>query len=123
MSTLNAALTGASVLQHIAFFFLESVFWLRPWVRKIFRVSSEAALATRALAFNQGVYNLFLSASLLLALFPPLDEVREAFQNFGVLCVLVAAGAGGWSVSSRILWIQGTLPMLVVLLKWFGASR
>ena len=51
---------------HVAIFVLESVLWMRPSVRRIFGVRSDAdAAAIRPMAFNQGFYNLFLALGVL----------------------------------------------------------
>ncbi|WP_336645197.1 DUF1304 domain-containing protein [Microbacterium sp. USHLN186] len=54
---------------HVFIFVLESVRWTQPATRRIFGVRSEAdAETTRALAFNQGFYNLFLALAVLLGI-------------------------------------------------------
>ncbi len=57
-----AALTG---LIHVLFFCMESLWWTKPAVYRRFRNTEQQARATKALAFNQGFYNLFLAAGTL----------------------------------------------------------
>ncbi len=57
-----AALSG---LIHVLFFCMESLWWTKPAVAGRFRNTEQHAQATKALAFNQGFYNLFLAAGTL----------------------------------------------------------
>lgn len=59
-----AALVVASFAAafHLAIFLMESVFWAKPAVWRMFGLRSQAdAQTTRPLAYNQGFYNLFLA--------------------------------------------------------------
>ncbi len=47
---------------HVLFFCMESLWWTKPAVYRRFRSTPEQAQATKALAFNQGFYNVFLAA-------------------------------------------------------------
>ncbi len=73
-------------LVHVYIFFLESVAWTSPRVRRVFGIASESeAQATRTLAFNQGFYNLFLAIGAILGV------------------VLVLAGNGATADPRRVL--------------------
>ncbi len=61
MSRLLLFSAGLAILFHVAAFAMESLLWEKPFVRKIFRQDEAAAKTTRALAFNQGFYNLCLA--------------------------------------------------------------
>lgn len=53
---------GLAAAIHVYIFVLESLRWDLPSTRKAFGIHTDAeAIATRALAFNQGFYNLFLA--------------------------------------------------------------
>jgi len=59
--------TGISGVMHLYFFKLESVDWLKPKTWKKFGLASqEHAEILRAMAYNQGFYNLFLALGVLL---------------------------------------------------------
>ena len=62
------------------------------------------------LAANQGLYNGFLAAGLLWGLFTAQWNVVVFF----LLCVIVAALYGAWSVNKRIFYVQG-LPAIAAL--------
>lgn len=46
---------------HVYIFVLESLSWTAPRTRAVFGTTAEEAETTKALAFNQGFYNLFLA--------------------------------------------------------------
>lgn len=124
ISGVFAVLAG---LVHAYIFFLESVAWTSPRVRRIFNISSEAeAQATRSLAFNQGFYNLFLAIGAIL----------------GVVMVLAGNGATGWTLVVfscasmlgaavvlvgtgrkylRSASMQGAFPLLALLFAFVGS--
>ncbi len=125
ISSVCAVLAG---LVHVYIFFLESVAWTSPRVRRIFGMASDAeAQATRSLAFNQGFYNLFLAIGAVL----------------GVLLVAVGNGATGWplvvlSTASMLgaavvlagtgrrylnsAFVQGALPLIALLFAFLGST-
>lgn len=105
-------MVGLVALQHGFFLVLEMFLWQKPLGRKTFRMTPEQAQATATLAANQGLYNGFLAVGLLWALFYPSDYFSRQLALFFLGCVIVAACYGGYSVSKRILLIQG-LPALV----------
>ena len=122
LSTMNLSLVNLLVvlvcLEHIGFFILEAVLWTRPLGRRIFRLTPELAEATRGLAANQGLYNLFLSAGLAWSLFAATEFVRP-LQIFFLGCVLLAGVFGAFTVSIRILFVQA-VPAAVALALIFG---
>lgn len=110
-----SVLIGFVSFQHLAFLYLEMFLFTKPAGLKIFRMSQEQANISASLAANQGLYNGFLAAGLAWALLHPDPMFGDQIATFFLLCVIVAALYGGYSVSSRILLIQG-LPALVTLL-------
>lgn len=115
-------LAGVVAVQHILFFVLEAVLWEQPLGRKVFRLSVQDAATTAALAKNQGVYNLFLTAGILWGLSrvqfgqPAGPEIVAFF----LVCVIVAALVGGATVSPRILMIQGAPATVALILAFFA---
>ena len=100
ISSVFAVLAG---LVHVYIFFLESVAWTSPRVRKIFGLSSETEVqATRAMAFNQGFYNLFLAIGAIL----------------GVVLAVTGNGATGWT-----LVVFSTASMLGAAVVLLGTGR
>ncbi|MGN7190361.1 MULTISPECIES: DUF1304 domain-containing protein [unclassified Curtobacterium] len=125
ISSVCAVLAG---LVHVYVFVLESVAWSSPRVRRVFGIANETeAQATRALAFNQGFYNLFLAIGAVL----------------GVVLVVAGNGATGWTLvvfstasmlgaavvlagtGRRYLnsaFVQGALPLITLLFAFLGST-
>jgi putative membrane protein len=116
----------AAVL-HIYIFTMESITWTRPATWKRFGVASQAdAETTKALAYNQGFYNLFLAAGALagagFVALAPEDAVLAAagwtlvLSSCGsmLLAALVLALSGRKYL--RAAATQGATPLLAVVL-------
>ena len=88
--------------------------WTRPAGLKTFRNTPEKAETTRVLAANQGLYNGFLAAGLLWGLVTAQWNVVVFF----LLCVVVAALYGAWSVSRRIFYVQGVPAIAALAAIW-----
>lgn len=111
---------GAAALVHVYIFVLESLRWTAPSTRRTFGVRSEADAQTmRALAFNQGFYNLFLAVLVVVGIVCVIANVTT------VGLTLVFAGAGMMLAAALVLVlsdgrmlraaaVQGTLPLLAV---------
>ena len=110
MSMLAQALIAVVALLHLFFLVLEMFLWTKPLGLKVFRNTPEKAETTRVLAANQGLYNGFLAAGLLWGLFTAQWNVVVFF----LLCVIVAALYGAWSVNKRIFFVQG-VPAIAAL--------
>jgi putative membrane protein len=111
MRTVALSLTGLVALLHLYFLMLEMFLW-RTRGRRIFRMSAEKAEATAQLAGNQGLYNGFLAAGLVWALFSGPELVPRA--TFFLLCVAVAGIYGAATVQRNIVFVQ-TLPAALAL--------
>lgn len=110
MSMTAHLLTLLVALLHLYFLVLEMFLWTRPLGRKVFRNTPEKAEMTRVLAANQGLYNGFLAAGLVWGgLWGRVD-----IALFFLVCVVIAALYGAWSVSRRIFYVQG-VPALAAI--------
>lgn len=98
---------GVVALLHGYFFVLEAVLWETPKIRRLFGNSAEKAAATKVMAQNQGVYNLFLAAGCAWAIACPDAATGRQFAVYSAGCVVVAAIVGAMTASKRILVIQG----------------
>ncbi|WP_313356058.1 DUF1304 domain-containing protein [Microbacterium sp.] len=113
-----AVLAGAL---HVYIFVLESLRWTQPATRRIFGVRSAAEAETmRALAFNQGFYNLFLAIATFLGV------VLVILGGYTAGMTLVLAGTAMMLAAALVLVLsdrtklraaatQGTVPLLVVI--------
>ncbi|KRA46741.1 DUF1304 domain-containing protein [Pseudoxanthomonas sp. Root630] len=110
MDVIASVLVVLVAALHAWFLVLEMFLWTKPAGLKTFRNTPEKAETTRVLAANQGLYNGFLAAGLLWGLLTSQWNVVVFF----LLCVVVAALYGAWSVSRRIFYVQG-LPAIAAL--------
>lgn len=104
-------------LLHIYILVLEMFLWDTPKGRKAFGMTAEQASITKVMAQNQGLYNGFLAAGLMWALWTSLSNPQDFIQlaNFFLSCVLVAGLYGGVTAHKKILFIQA-VPALLGLL-------
>lgn len=105
-------------LLHLYFMYLEMIAWDQPLGRRTFGTTEEFAVASKALAANQGLYNGFLVAGLVWGL--ALGEAGFAVKVFFLGCVIVAGLFGAATVSMRILFVQAVPAALALLALWLG---
>ena len=113
MTAVATVLIALIALIHVYIVVLEMALWETPRGRAAFGTTPEFAAETRTLAGNQGLYNGFLVAALVLGLVGPAEH-RFAFAVFGLSCVVVAGLYGAATVSRRILFVQA-LPAVLAL--------
>ncbi len=124
ISCVFAILAG---LLHVYIFFMESIAWTSPRVRKTFGIASDAeARATRSLAFNQGFYNLFLAIGAILGVvfaFAGNDATGWTLIVFATASMLGAAvvlvGTGRRYLNSA--FVQGSFPLIALLFAFLGS--
>jgi putative membrane protein len=107
-------LIGLVAVLHAWFLVLEMFLWRTPRARAVFGTTEEFARESATLASNQGLYNGFLVAGLVWALWagPAADGFPPAV--FFLCCVLVAGLYGAATVSRRVLYAQA-LPAALAL--------
>ena len=110
MKVIANVLIGLVALSHIGFLVLEMFFWDHPVGRRVFSLTPEISARTAALAANQGLYNGFLAAGLVWALWADRRDLKVFFLG----CVIVAGVFGGMTAKTSILFIQA-LPAAVAL--------
>lgn len=118
MSTVALVLDGLVALIHVYIVLLEMLWWDTP-AAVLLGTSRELASQTKVLAANQGLYNGFLVAGLLLAMVGP-SEHRFAFAVFSLGCGIVAGLYGAAMASRKILFVQ-TVPAALALAAQFLA--
>ena len=119
-----------AALLHVYIFWMESLAWDGPQARKTFGVPDAEREATRAVAFNQGFYNLFLAIGVAigLALFwagdagTTAEVAGRALVLFSLGSMLAAALVLVTSGAKylRPAAIQGTLPLIGFVLFLFA---
>ena len=117
MTSLAFVLVALVALLHAGFLVLEMFLWTTPYGRKTFGLKADFAEQSRALAANQGLYNGFLAAGLIWALWADRLDLKVFFLG----CVIVAGVYGAASVNRRILYVQALPAALALAAVWFTA--
>lgn len=117
---IGAALVAFVALIHLVILVMEMFLWETPRVRAIFGISAEFAMNTRVLAANQGLYNGFLAAGLILALIRGIPGAGADLAYFILACVVVAGLYGAATSSRRILYVQAVPGVLALIAVLFG---
>ncbi|OYU40406.1 MAG: hypothetical protein CFE33_07770 [Pseudorhodobacter sp. PARRP1] len=111
-------LVGLIAALHLYILVLEMFLWQAPRTRAVFGTSAEFASQTKVLAANQGLYNGFLAAGLVWALW--LGAEGRGVALFFLGCVLVAGIYGAVTVSRRILFVQAVPSALAIAAVLLG---
>lgn len=112
MKTIQIILVSFVAIEHFYFLVLEMFLWTTPKGIKTFGLKSKAfAEETKILAANQGLYNGFLAAGLVLSLI--LND--KPFTFFLLTCFIVAGCYGGYSTKKIKLFYVQSLPALIAL--------
>ena len=120
MIAVGLVFTVLAALLHVYIFWMESLAWDGPQARKTFGVPTSEREATRAFAFNQGFYNLFLAIAALLGV------IVTAVGTPAVGLTLALTGTGSMLAAALVLFVsspdkrraavtQGFLPFLSVV--------
>jgi putative membrane protein len=113
MAIAAQVLIALIALLHMYFVLLETVLF-KTRGRRVFGLSAEKAEIMAPAMSNQGCYNGFLVAALVLGLLHPDAAVARAFAVYGLACVAVAGLWGALTVKRTILYIQA-LPAVLAL--------
>ena len=97
-------------LEHIYFMILEMFYWDKPKGLKAFGMKLEEAKVSKTLAKNQGLYNGFLAAGLIWALFN--NNLKETALFF-LICVTIAGIYGSYTTGKRQLFVVQSIPAII----------
>ncbi|RAU89915.1 DUF1304 domain-containing protein [Mycobacterium colombiense] len=114
-----------AALLHVYIFVIESLTWTSPRTRATFGTTAAEAETTKALAFNQGFYNLFL------AIVTGVGIAAVALRHRDIGAALVFAGVGSMAAAAVVLVAsardkaraaatQGTFPAIAIVLLLLG---
>lgn len=120
-------LAGIAALIHVFIFYLESIAWTGKRARATFGTTAAEAETTKALAFNQGFYNLFLAIAVVIGI------VFVAAGHLAIGATLVFVGAGSMTAAALVLLLsspdkagaalkQGVIPALAVVALALGIA-
>jgi putative membrane protein len=112
MIIVGLVLTGIAALIHVYIFYLESLAWTGRRAAATFGIrSAEEAQTTRALAFNQGFYNLFLAVAV------AAGTVVLAAGSTAVGATLVFVGAGSMAAAGLVLLLSSPSKARAALIQ------
>ena len=112
MTTLQILFIGLVAFLHTYFLILEMFLWTKPKGIKAFGLKSkEFAEETKVLAANQGLYNGFLAAGLLWAIYSHSHELAIFFLS----CVIIAGIYGAYSTKKIKLFYIQSVPAIIAL--------
>ncbi|MDQ2989796.1 MAG: DUF1304 domain-containing protein [Pseudomonadota bacterium] len=114
MAIAAQVLIALIALLHIYFVLLETVLF-KTRGRRVFGLSAEKAEIMAPAMSNQGCYNGFLVAALLIGLLHPDHHIALLFKVYGLTCIIVAGIWGAVTVKRTILYMQA-LPALIALI-------
>ena len=118
MSAIANIVVGLVALVHVYILVLEMFLWDKPVGLRAFGQTREAAIASKVLAANQGLYNGFLAAGLIWGL--SLGANGTSVKVFFLACVLIAGVYGALTASRKILFVQAipaAIGLALVLLS------
>lgn len=112
MEYLKIGLIAFIALEHLYFLILEMFLWTKPKTIKIFGIrDQQLAEDTKVLAANQGLYNGFLAAGLIISIITQEENTSILFLSF----VIIAGIYGAYSTKNlRLFMVQG-LPAIITL--------
>ena len=116
MEYLSIVLIGLVAFEHFYFLVLEMFLWTKPKTIKIFGIrDQQLAEDTKVLAANQGLYNGFLSAGLIISLILQDYRMSIVFLSF----VIIAGIYGAYSTKKLRLFIFQGVPAILALITVF----
>lgn len=105
-------LIAVIALEHLFIAYVEMFAWETKGPSMFSTIDAPFAKQTKQMAQNQGLYNLFLVAGMIWALFTTAPSFF-AVALFFLLCVVIAGTFGAFTVTKSIFFKQA-LPALVV---------
>lgn len=121
MSLPAKLLVACIAIEHLAFLVLEMFLWTTPIGMKAFALTPEFAQQSAPLAANQGLYNGFLAAGLILALVR--EKEARVLAYFFLGCISVAGVFGAATAKPSILFIQAAPAVIALILIRFTSPR
>lgn len=112
-------MVGFVALSHIGFMVLEMFFWDHAVGEKVFELPREVLHSSAALAANQGLYNGFLAAGLIWALWAGKRDVKL----FLLGCIVVAGVFGAVTAKFSILFTQAMPALLALVLVVLSSPK
>lgn len=120
MTSLITILICLIAFFHVYVLWLEMFAWTTRG-KKVFRnIPDELFEKTKVMAANQGLYNGFLAAGLVWSLLISDPSWQTKISGFFLSCVAIAGLYGAFSVSKKILFVQGIPAIITLILLLFS---
>ncbi|MGI4873003.1 MAG: DUF1304 domain-containing protein [Janthinobacterium lividum] len=120
MPLLAQALIALVALIHLYILWLEMFGWTTRGPKVFKSLPADLFVPTKTLAANQGLYNGFLAAGLVWALFITDPAWHRNVGSFFLGCVAVAGLYGAATVGRRILFVQTVPAGLALVALWLA---
>ena len=115
MNLISQIIIGCVAALHLYILWLEMFAWTTR-AKKVFKtIPNDQFEKTKVMAANQGLYNGFLAAGLIWALFIDNENWSKNVALFFLSCVLVAGIYGALTASKRIFFVQA-VPAIIGLI-------
>ena len=118
MPTIAVIVVALVALLHVYIAVFEMFLWEQRGPKVFTGFDRDLFPRTKALAFNQGVYNGFLAAGLIWSLFVGDDDWQRNVATCFLLMVAVAGVAGAYSAARQILLVQTVPAAIGLVLVW-----
>ena len=115
-------LTGAIAALHLYFAWFEIFAWETKGPEIFSTFPADIFEPTVAMAANQGIYNVFLAAGLIWALFIQDRRWQTNIAACFLIFVTVAGIFGAATISTKVLFVQA-VPAIITLVLWVLVSR
>lgn len=113
MTTFQVILISIVAIEHFYFLILEMFLWTtKKGIRTFGLESKDFAEKTKVLAANQGLYNGFLAAGLIVSII----QEDKNISIFFLICVIVAGIYGAFSTKKIKLFYFQSIPAIIALL-------
>lgn len=122
LKTIAKVFIGLVALVHLYIFVFECFLWEMRGPKVFSSFPLELFPQTTELAFNQGVYNLFLAAGLLWTFF--IKDIKWS-RNIALffLAGVVVAGAAGALTEAKIFFVQSVPALIGIALILLGRNK
>lgn len=124
MPTISILFAVIAACLHVAFFLMESVFWMNPKAHKNFGIPNlQIAEQFKLTYLNQGFYNLFLAIGVFAGIYFLQSEDMTAGKTLILFCCSSMFGASMVLLVSkpgmlRGVFIQGLAPLASIVSWW-----
>ena len=120
MHIFSKILIGLIALLHSYILILEMFLWETRGPKVFSSFPKDLFAPTKVMAANQGLYNGFLAAGLIWALFFIKDiKWQNNVATFFLICIAVAGAYGAMTASTKIIFVQTVPAVLAILSLYF----